>query len=174
MTIKILVVDDEHSIADSVVEIIHGAGYEAMAAYSGADALAKVPEFCPNILLTDVLMPGQNGFDLALEVKRLCPDARLLLFSGQASTAQQQLASGGIPYATQLSITTGFPALALTTYDAGFYLQDDWRARPNLTLSYGLRFETQKIEAARIGNFRSSNRILLVIVVSTPAGFRRV
>ena len=88
MTIKILVVDDEHSIADSVVEIIQGAGYEAMAAYSGADALAKVPEFCPNILLTDVLMPGQNGFDLALEIKRLCPNARLLLFSGQASTAQ--------------------------------------------------------------------------------------
>ena len=94
MTIKILVVDDERSIADSLVEIIHGAGYEAMAAYSGADALAKVPEFCPNILLTDVLMPGQNGFDLALEVKQSCPNARLLLFSGQASTAQLASAYG--------------------------------------------------------------------------------
>ena len=57
--------------------------------------------------------------------------------------AQQQLQSGGIPYATQLSITTGLPNKSLTTYDAGLYLQDDWRARPNVTLSYGLRFETQ-------------------------------
>ena len=57
--------------------------------------------------------------------------------------AQQQLQSGGVPYATQLSITTGFPNKSLTTYDAGLYMQDDWRARPNITLSYGLRFETQ-------------------------------
>lgn len=57
--------------------------------------------------------------------------------------AQQQLQGGGIPYATQLSITTGIPYKNLTTYDAGLYVQDDWHARPNLTLSYGLRFETQ-------------------------------
>jgi hypothetical protein len=57
--------------------------------------------------------------------------------------AEQQLQSGGIPYAAQLSITTGFPNKSLTTYDAGLYLEDDWHARPNLTLSYGLRFETQ-------------------------------
>jgi CheY-like chemotaxis protein len=88
VAIKILVVDDERSIADSVAEIVGGAGYEAVAAYSGADALAKASDFCPNILLTDVLMPGKNGFDLALEIKQLCPGARLLLFSGQASTAQ--------------------------------------------------------------------------------------
>ena len=88
MAIKILIVDDERAIADSVAEIVATVGYEALAAYSGADALAKASEFCPDILLTDVLMPGKNGFDLALEVKEMCPDSRLLLFSGQASTAQ--------------------------------------------------------------------------------------
>ena len=88
MAIKILIVDDEHSIADSLGEIIGAAGYEAVVAYSGAEALAKASGFSPNILLTDVLMPGKNGFDLALEIKELWPDTRLLLFSGQASTAQ--------------------------------------------------------------------------------------
>ena len=59
--------------------------------------------------------------------------------------AQRQLAlqNGGNTYATQLSIATGIPNFGLRTYDAGLYAQDDWRMRPNITLSYGLRFETQ-------------------------------
>jgi hypothetical protein len=51
-----------------------------------------------------------------------------------------QLAACG---ASQLSITTGQPLSEVTLVDAGLYGQDDWRIRPNLTLSYGLRFETQ-------------------------------
>ncbi len=45
--------------------------------------------------------------------------------------------------ATQLSITTGSPNAAVNYYDVEPYFQDDWRVRPNITLSLGLRFETQ-------------------------------
>lgn len=45
--------------------------------------------------------------------------------------------------ASQFSITTGQPLTSVNLVDAGLYAQDDWRARPNLTFSYGLRFETQ-------------------------------
>jgi hypothetical protein len=45
--------------------------------------------------------------------------------------------------ASQFSITTGQPVSEVTWVDAGLYGQDDWRIRPNMTLSYGLRFETQ-------------------------------
>jgi ligand-binding SRPBCC domain-containing protein len=57
--------------------------------------------------------------------------------------AEQQLNGGGIPYATQLSYTTGEPTTAVNYYDGGLYVQDDWRVRPNITISSGLRFETQ-------------------------------
>ena len=91
MAIKILIVDDEHAIVDSLAEIIAGAGYEVCRAYSGGEALRQASEFCPNVLLSDVLMPEIHGFDLALEVKKAFPDCRLILFSGQAATAQLAL-----------------------------------------------------------------------------------
>ena len=45
--------------------------------------------------------------------------------------------------AGQFSITYGTPAIAVTYYDVGVYFSDDWRWKPNFTVSYGLRYETQ-------------------------------
>jgi CheY-like chemotaxis protein len=88
MPIRILVVDDERNIVDSLSEILEGAGYQVARAYSADEALASTAVSCPNVLLSDVLMPGMTGFDLALRVKQACPSCRLLLFSGQAATAE--------------------------------------------------------------------------------------
>ncbi len=58
--------------------------------------------------------------------------------------AEQNLQAGNVPLgASQFVQTQGSPNAEVTYYDAGIYLQDDWRIRPNLTLSSGLRFETQ-------------------------------
>lgn len=54
--------------------------------------------------------------------------------------AQIRAAGGG---ASQFSITQGQPLADNTYADAGLYVEDDWRIRPNLTASYGLRYETQ-------------------------------
>src|SRR4029077_12455640 len=88
LRIRILVVDDERAIVESLAEIIGYAGYEVATACSGQEAIAKAAKACPMILLTDVLMPAMNGFELALQIKQICPNCRLLLFSGQAATAQ--------------------------------------------------------------------------------------
>lgn len=57
--------------------------------------------------------------------------------------AQQLTPGGGIPYATQLTYTIGNPTARITYYDVEPYIQDDWHVKPNLTISSGLRFETQ-------------------------------
>ena len=60
-------------------------------------------------------------------------------------SAEQILQAGATtaPGASQFTITTGSQAASVTNFDIGLYAGDDWRVRPNFTLSYGLRFETQ-------------------------------
>jgi DNA-binding response OmpR family regulator len=82
----ILVVDDEVVIADSLVAILNKSGITAMAAYDGQSALEMAQLIPPDLLLTDVVMPGMSGIDLAIAVKEAVPDCRIMLFSGQAAT----------------------------------------------------------------------------------------
>lgn len=88
MAIRILIVDDEAAIVESLAEILQSAGYEVTTATSAGEAIGKAKQVRPEILLSDVLMPAMNGFELALKIKETLPNCRLLLFSGQASTAQ--------------------------------------------------------------------------------------
>ena len=84
---RILVVDDESAIADTIAKILTLSGYAAVAAYDGDSALETALLTPPELLLTDVVLPGMNGVELALTIKRVYPDCKILLFSGQASTA---------------------------------------------------------------------------------------
>ena len=88
MAIKVLVVDDERAISDSVCMVLEGSGYQVRGTYSAEEALAVASDFAPDVLLTDVLMPGMNGFELALRIKARHPQCKLLLFSGQAATVE--------------------------------------------------------------------------------------
>ena len=81
----ILVVDDEPLIADTLVAILRSKNYAASAAYNGLDAIMSAELTPPDILITDVMMPGMNGIDLAVSVRSLIPNCAVLLFSGHAN-----------------------------------------------------------------------------------------
>lgn len=85
---RVLVVDDERLIADTVAQILNIHGYDAFTAYGAKDALKMAESFFPDFLLSDVMMPGTNGIELAMAVQELLPTVKVLLFSGQAGTSQ--------------------------------------------------------------------------------------
>lgn len=85
---RVLVVDDERRIADTLCEILSVSGFEALAAYDGWTGLEAATRFHPECLLSDVLMPRMNGVELALAVHRMQPGTKILLFSGQAGITE--------------------------------------------------------------------------------------
>lgn len=85
---KILIVDDQHLIADTLAEILVNAGFNAVAAYDGFDALDKASRFHPHWVITDVLMPRMNGVELAITLRQTHPKSSILLFSGQAGISE--------------------------------------------------------------------------------------
>jgi CheY-like chemotaxis protein len=84
---KVLVADDEHVIADTLAMILNQSGFEARAVYSGEKALELAPIFQPDMLISDVIMADLNGIDAAIRIRSLLPSIKILLFSGQAATA---------------------------------------------------------------------------------------
>ena len=84
---RVLVVDDEKSVAESTVLVFSRFGHVAKAAYSGEEALAMVKEFQPDLLLSDVKMAGINGIELAIRMCSEVPNCKLLLIAGQAETS---------------------------------------------------------------------------------------
>ncbi|MGD0733288.1 MAG: response regulator [Terracidiphilus sp.] len=83
----VLVVDDESVIADTLAEILTLRGYAAMPVYDGEEALETALLAPPELLITDVMLPGMSGIELAIQVRRIFPACRVLLFSGQATTS---------------------------------------------------------------------------------------
>ena len=84
-TIRVLVVDDERSIADTLALIFQSRGHAVRAAYSGEDAVLIAQSFQPHVVVSDVVMPGMSGVELAIWLADNCPECKVLLMSGNAS-----------------------------------------------------------------------------------------
>jgi len=83
---KIVVVDDEPRIANTLCKIIRGAGYTAFAAYEAEGAMMLCRHHSPAMLISDVNMPGISGLDLAGQLSREMPACHIILFSGHIDT----------------------------------------------------------------------------------------
>ncbi|HEY1984687.1 MAG TPA: response regulator [Terracidiphilus sp.] len=83
----VYVVDDEPIIASSLTTILRLKGYDALAFTDPIKAEEAALIESPDLLISDVMMPGLSGLELAINVQDACPDCKVLLFSGQAATS---------------------------------------------------------------------------------------
>lgn len=79
---KILIVDDETVVADTLGAILSSQGYDVRTAYSGAAAIEAARSFGPDVLISDIRMPGISGLDAAELITQSLPRCGIILFSG--------------------------------------------------------------------------------------------
>jgi CheY-like chemotaxis protein len=84
---RVLVVDDERVIADTLSIILNQNGFDASAVYTGSAAVDRARELQPQLVISDVIMPDMNGIEAAIRIRKALPGCKILLFSGQAATA---------------------------------------------------------------------------------------
>jgi CheY-like chemotaxis protein len=84
---RVLVVDDEQVIADTLAKILDLNGYDASAVYTGTAAVESARALKPDLVISDVIMPDMNGIEAAISIRGFLPSCKILLFSGQAATA---------------------------------------------------------------------------------------
>ncbi len=84
---KVLVVDDEQVIADTLAKILDINGYDASAVYSGLSAVESARSLQPDLIISDVIMQDMDGIEAAIKIRAFLPSCKILLFSGQAATA---------------------------------------------------------------------------------------
>lgn len=84
MAKRVFVVDDEKNVADRLTFILRRSGHEASVFYDAESALHQLEFRCPHLVVSDVVMPGMNGVELAILIKQRYPECKVLLCSGQA------------------------------------------------------------------------------------------
>jgi CheY-like chemotaxis protein len=84
---RVLVVDNEQLIADTLTLILRQNGFDASAAYSGEEAVQRALTLRPEVVLSDIIMGDMNGLEAAILISEAVPHCKILLFSGQPATA---------------------------------------------------------------------------------------
>lgn len=79
---RIIIIEDDQIIRESLKEILELNSYEVIAMESSMDLMKKIPKFKPDILITDIIMPDMDGIEIIIEAKKTLPDIKLIAISG--------------------------------------------------------------------------------------------
>ncbi len=85
MARTILVVDDEASILQSLEGILSDEGFESIIVKSGTEALEKIEEVMPDLVLLDIWMPGMDGIETLSRIREVYPNVQVIMMSGHGS-----------------------------------------------------------------------------------------
>ena len=83
--LRILVVDDDMRVADSLASILVASGHQAVSAYSAEAAMKLAEKLTPHAVISDIVMGPVSGIELANHMREHFPGCRILLISGHAA-----------------------------------------------------------------------------------------
>jgi two-component system response regulator HydG len=137
---SVLVVDDDHEMAEVVCDVLLEAGYHAAGASRGAEALAIVKRECPDVLISDLRMSGLSGHQLQLELKRVAPNLPVIIITafGSIQTAVESMKLGAFDYITKPFSNDELLLVVERALEARSLRQEVRRLRGELARSYGL------------------------------------
>jgi CheY-like chemotaxis protein len=78
---RVLVIDDDHLVADTLRLVFSTNGFESEVCYSAAEALKLAKSFSPELLLCDVTLQGEDGLQLAAQVFRELPECQMIMLT---------------------------------------------------------------------------------------------
>lgn len=81
---RVLVIDDEAVLRGLLSDMLSACGYEADVAEDGAAGLARYQAQRYHAVITDLLMPGMNGFEVVAELRAMDPEVRIIMLTGSA------------------------------------------------------------------------------------------
>jgi DNA-binding NtrC family response regulator len=84
---RVFIVDDEYVIASTLAAILRINGFSARYFTQPSEALIAAESDIPDLLISDVTMPGLSGIDLAIQLKARHPNCKIMLFSGYAAAS---------------------------------------------------------------------------------------
>jgi len=79
---KVLIIDDDESMRTMLLQMMEREGIEAIGAGDGKTGLLQIDTFQPDLVITDIIMPGMEGLETILELRRKLPKLPIIAISG--------------------------------------------------------------------------------------------
>jgi DNA-binding NtrC family response regulator len=161
--IRILIVDDEETLARSCLQILTAEGYEGTFVTRGAAAIEAVRRQTPDIVLADLVLPDMDGLELLREIHRVAPETLVIMITGFAtvSSSVEAIQSGAYDY-----IPKPFTAMQLRIL-IGRAAQRVLLLRDNARLRHRLR--QQRVAPEILGSSEPIRRVLSLIQRVAPS-----
>jgi DNA-binding NtrC family response regulator len=82
LTTTVLLIEDDHDVLETLANVLELEGYVPLLAVNGRDGMALFETRHPALVITDLLMPEQEGLETIIAMRRLRPDAKIIAISG--------------------------------------------------------------------------------------------
>ena len=91
MSNRILLIDDDIIVRQTIANVLTDAGYEVVSAPDGVTGMRAYRRSRPDLVITDIIMPDQEGIQTLMEIHKVDPTAKVIAISGGGRTSNQRI-----------------------------------------------------------------------------------